>query len=185
MIHRGSVAPSVTTKAPTELTLRQVGGMREDGRQLVFSNVVPLREGERYLLFLRNTSWNMSPVVGGMALRVVDAEKQMLVGPDQGLLIEDATGSLSFTEPAFEKTDLNGQAPKRDSAVVVPDNTVDVQGLLALVDGSLQASKAALTGQFFDEPTGPFAEDIPVQAAEREPGQKDVQPGVKAEVVQP
>src|SRR5690349_25088329 len=45
------------------LALLQRGGNHPDGRMLVVSTSPQLVVGARYLVFLRNTSWNLTPVV--------------------------------------------------------------------------------------------------------------------------
>jgi hypothetical protein len=56
--------------APEQVEIRQFGGPLPDGRTLVVAELPEFTAGERYVVFLRNTAWNLSPVVGDLAFRV-------------------------------------------------------------------------------------------------------------------
>lgn len=56
--------------APQQLEIRQFGGPLPDGSMVVVAELPEFIEGERYVVFLRNTAWNLSPVVGNLAFRV-------------------------------------------------------------------------------------------------------------------
>jgi hypothetical protein len=60
--------------APSAIAIRQFGGPLPNGRGLRVSHQTTFVNGKRYIVFLRNTSWNFSPVVALNAFRVETVE---------------------------------------------------------------------------------------------------------------
>lgn len=101
--HRGSVS---TGAEPKTITILQRGGEAPGGVLVRVSHISNFTIGERYILFLRNTAWNMSPYVGA-PLRVAQADgKQFLVEPGQRPLVSVSSSQLVFSrDPIFRDKD--------------------------------------------------------------------------------
>ena len=58
VVHLGSLG----AVAPPSVEIRSFGGPLPDGREVLATHVPALLPGKRYLVFLRNTEWTLSPV---------------------------------------------------------------------------------------------------------------------------
>lgn len=145
--------------APKELVIRQFGGELPDGRILLRSHQVRFVAGKTYIVFLRNTSWNLSPIVGELAFRVEAVQGQEMLVANNGSAVTDvASASLKMSDAIFEKPDLNGQAPglaKTAAGQPIP-STLDRSSFIASLGRQIKASGATISGPFFDEPAGNF-----------------------------
>jgi hypothetical protein len=145
--------------APPVGEIRQFGGPLPDGRMVVASELPVFVEGKEYVLFLRNTKWNVSPVVGDLALRVEAVEgNEVLVNSDGQAITGVGAAGVTVGAALFEGPKLDGTAPRA------------LAGGLSLADGkpldrnrfanSLRAAMAtqALTvaGTFSERPGGEF-----------------------------
>jgi hypothetical protein len=118
--------------AQSQLTIRQLGGPMPNGRVLSVSHQTAFLKGKKYLVFLRNTGWHLSPVVGGYAFRYeLVGGLDVLVDRDGSAVTGfDASGVL-LSEPVFE-------GPR-------PDNAAPV----ALANAAQKVSGKALDGPTF------------------------------------
>ena len=76
VVHIGSLGKT----APNTIELRSFGGPLPDGREMFATHVPALLPGKRYVLFLRNTDWSLSPVAFEMAFRVEEIDVRGFVG---------------------------------------------------------------------------------------------------------
>ena len=99
--------------APSVAEIRQFGGLLPDGRMVVASELPVFVEGKEYVLFLRNTKWNVSPVVGDLALRVEAVEgNEVLVNSDGQAITGIGSAGLTVGPALFEGPKLDGTVPQ-------------------------------------------------------------------------
>src|SRR6188768_1227486 len=126
IVHRGSIGDKPT------LVFYQEGGFYPDGRRLVVSSVPELVEGESYVLFLRNTSWRTTPIVGDLAFRIVTEEdRQFLVDTHERPIRAFSEHGVHLAPPAFSRPDLNGKEGRaRLLGVELPEQALSVSTLV-------------------------------------------------------
>ncbi|MBN9686786.1 MULTISPECIES: hypothetical protein [unclassified Corallococcus] len=153
--------------APRELRLKQAGGELPDGRQLVVSHVPRFVRGARYVVFLRNTGWSLSPVLDEHAFRVESvAGREVLVGVEGGLVAGLGSAGVRQTAPVFETVDLRGARPApRAEARSAPEG-MEREAFLSLLQNHLRARGLTVTGAFREEPvTTASSLSVPVTPA--------------------
>lgn len=171
--------------APAQLQLRQFGGRTKDGRMVVASELPVLVKGKRYVVFLRNTAWNLSPIVGDLALRLETVGgAEMLVTADGEPVTGVGAGGLDVGPALFGPHPLDGSAPQLVASAraslaraeaAAPPRAVDSGGsassvasltagktpldraaFLAAVGSGARAAGVAVAGTFYDQPAGGF-----------------------------
>jgi hypothetical protein len=154
VVHRGKVLPVV--RQPTMLVLRQKGGEYPDGGFLVVSPLPEFIPGKRYLMFLRNTAWFLSPVVSNAALRVESIDnREILVSQGDGAVVSFSSAGISASEPLYERSERPTFLPPGRARIPsrpVPKNALGISGFLAQVSRELQEKGFELGGRFYDEP---------------------------------
>lgn len=155
-----------------EYSIRQYGGWMSDGSFVGISHQAELVLGEQYIIFLRNTRWALSPVVGELALRVVQDESEVLVDNDGGVVTGFSPAGLEMSDAIYESPGLDGKRPERLPDRAMPASTLDVDGLLANVDWFMKLSRKAIQGRPLSEPdaTLGFGQTAPPGAAAAPPG---------------
>src|SRR5262245_37586181 len=99
--------------APTVLEIRHFGGPLPDGSLLVAAELPGFVPGKPYIVFLRNTAWNLSPVVGDLALRVETVGGTEVLVSSDGLAVMQIDRDGVVLGPAlFGSPDLDGTPPK-------------------------------------------------------------------------
>lgn len=159
VVHRGALRAG---KQPTEMSFVQFGGEHPDGRITTTSLTSDFTIGERYVLFLRNTSWNFIPY-SVVPLRVSSSDgSSFLATVDGRPLVSVSTKGFRFSStPLF--TDLDrGLAPAyrrsgyQRNSEKEPSSVVGVDKLLEQVDWHTAFSAfggVRIGGPFYDEPT--------------------------------
>jgi hypothetical protein len=148
-VHRGSLP----ARAPSGLSILQKGGDYPDGRRLHVSDMPTFAVGKRYVIFLRNTAWSLSPVVGLSALRVeAEGNRELLIGAGGGALEGFSSAGMGFSRALFSTPGRHEILPAKLPEAVAPAAAMGVNALLAQVDAQLSARGLALSGKFFDEP---------------------------------
>lgn len=145
--------------APQVVEIRHFGGPLPSGHTLVAAELPFFVKGKQYIVFLRNTAWNLSPVVGDLALRtesvggsevLVDADGQIVTGIGaEGV----AVGPVIFGSP-----DLNGAAPKLlvQELPKLSSAPLDRLGFVKAL-GTLMADQGLrVAGNFYVLPAGEF-----------------------------
>ncbi|AFE04660.1 hypothetical protein COCOR_02469 [Corallococcus coralloides DSM 2259] len=176
--------------APRELRLKQAGGVLPDGRQLVVSHVPRFVRGGRYVVFLRNTGWSLSPVLDEHAFRVESvAGREVLVGAEGGLVAGLGSAGVRQTAPVFETVDLMGARPalRAEAQARGAPEGMEREAFLSLLQSHLRARGLAVTGAFREEPvTTASSLSVPVTPAVASPvvpgavplqPERDVPPG--------
>ena len=156
-------------EAPRELRLKQAGGLLPDGRQLVVSHVPRFVLGARYVVFLRNTAWSLSPVLDGHVFRVESVGgREVLVGPEGGLVAGLGSAGVRWTAPVFETVALQGGRPALRAGVEaarLPD-ALGREAFVALLQNHLRARGLSVTGAFREEPVATASSlSVPVTPA--------------------
>lgn len=150
-VHAGSV--------PNALELWQFGGLLPSGRLMVAAELPAFVAGKRYLLFLRNTAWNVSPIVGQLALRVEQlGGVEVLVTSDgqavTGLGASGAVLGAQLFSPAHARTTPVATAQLSALGKAQP---MDRASFLAALGRELAAPKATkIAGAFLERPAGRF-----------------------------
>ena len=83
VLHLGNVRSLLGSPHTDTMQLRVFGGPLPNGRYVQASESPRYVGGRRYLLFLFNTDWRFSPVIGDLAFRVENiAGREVLVSPN-------------------------------------------------------------------------------------------------------
>jgi hypothetical protein len=178
-------------EAPREVRLKQAGGLLPDGRQRVISHVPRFVRGARYVVFLRNTGWSLSPVLDEHAFRVESVGgREVLVDGEGALVAGVGSSGLRRTAPFFETVDLSGARPSpREGADMraAPPGALDREAFLSLLHNHLRARGIAVAGTFREEPVATASSlSVPVVPAVGVPSapgavplqpERDVPPG--------
>jgi hypothetical protein len=150
---------SISGEAPETVELRHFGGPLPKGALMVAAELPVFVLGKEYIVFLRNTAWNVSPVVGDFAFRVdkVD-DAEVVVNSDGQPVVQVGVGGIEFGPTLFEPFDTDGTAPK---AITGSFRTIDYTPLdrarftTSLVS-TLDAQALSVAGTFIEKPTGQF-----------------------------
>ncbi|TSC23375.1 hypothetical protein [Corallococcus sp. Z5C101001] len=141
--------------APREVQLKQAGGLLPDGRRLVISHVPRFVQGARYVVFLRNTGWSLSPVLDEHAFRVETvAGREVLVGAEGGLVSGMDSEGVRQTAPVFETVELMGVRPALRAGAEgrkAPE-ALGREAFLSLLQNHLRARGLTVEGTFRAEP---------------------------------
>mgnify|MGYP003694573133 CR=1 FL=1 len=88
-------------------------GPPPNGGLMVAAELPRLRPRQEYIVFLRNTEWNVSAVVGDLAFRVdtVD-DTEVLVDSDGAPVLQIGAFGFDLGAPVFEGPTRDGSAPK-------------------------------------------------------------------------
>ncbi|RKH04498.1 hypothetical protein [Corallococcus carmarthensis] len=155
--------------APRELRLKQAGGLLPDGRQFVVSHVPRFVRGARYVVFLRNTGWSLSPVLDEHAFRVESVGgREVLVGAEGGLVSGLGSAGVRQTAPVFETVDLMGARPamRAEAQARSAPEALEREAFLSLLQNHLRARGISVAGAFREEPvTTASSLSVPVTPA--------------------
>lgn len=167
--------------APAALEIRHFGGRLPSGRQVVAAELPVFMQGKRYIVFLRNTTWNVSPVVGDMALRVEKiGATEVLVNTD-GMAVTGVNGmGPQFGEALFEGPKMDG-SPSVALSQRMPAMArapLDRAGFVQALRSQVASRNLVVAGRFNAEPGGAFKwRAIPTapaaDSARAEPGTPD------------
>ena len=167
VVHHGGLGGGGSKAAPppAALELWQFGGVLPNGRLMVAAELPVFSAGQRYVLFLRNTAWNVSPIVGDLALRVerVGGAEVLVTSAGQAVVGVTAAGAVLGAE-VFEPAPYDGRAAAAKKSaggapVAAAIGALDRAGFLAALDGQLgQLAKQQLviSGAALPRPAGMF-----------------------------
>lgn len=145
--------------APPLVEIRHFGGPLPNGSLMIASEIPAFVKGYRYVVFLRNTAWNVSPVVGNLALRVetVD-ETEVLVNSDGQAVTEVSLGGVQVGTTLFGGINRDGTPPKNlgKSLSTLNHILLNRQSFLEALDVVMKLNGLSLTGTFYDRPAGEF-----------------------------
>ncbi len=150
---------AIAGEAPSTIEIRQFGGPLPNGALMVAAELPVFFVGKEYIVFLRNTAWNVSPVVGDFALRVekVDDVEVVVNSDGQPVTRLDVRG-LEFGPALFQALDRDGTAPKAisDSLRRIASKPLDRQLFATSLRSTLDAQALRVSGAFSGKPAGLF-----------------------------
>jgi len=150
---------AIAGEAPPMVEIRQFGGPLPNGALMVAAELPVFFVGKEYIVFLRNTAWNVSPVVGDFALRVekVDDAEVVVNSDGQPVTRLDVRG-LEFGPALFEALDRDGTAPKAvtDSLRAIASKPLDRERFATSLRSTLDAQALRVSGAFSEKPAGLF-----------------------------
>jgi hypothetical protein len=170
--------------APEKLELRHFGGPLNDVSILLVAELPEFIKGERYLVFLRNTAWNLSPVVDNLAFRVeVVGEAEALVNSDGFAVVgigadgvelgPEILGNVSLNEalhgsPEVDAAESVTEARRptalgagsgesaRETSSAQERQPLAVESFLAALDTIFETGGMNPSGNFYNRPAGEF-----------------------------
>jgi hypothetical protein len=150
---------AISGAAPETIELRHFGGPLPKGALMVAAELPVFVRDRQYIVFLRNTSWNVSPVVGDFAFRVDNVDNaEVVVNSDGQPVIQLSTRGIEFGPTLFEAFDTDGSAPKAitGSLRAIDYKPLDREGFTASLVSTLDAQGLRATGTFIEKPAGEF-----------------------------
>jgi hypothetical protein len=145
--------------APDTLELRHFGGPLPNGRAVVAAELPAFVAGKRYVVFLRNTAWNLSPVVGELALRAESfGGREVLVNSDGLAVTGIGKRGVEFGSALFENLPFDGSAPKalKRSLAAMPHQPLDRNAFVQAMASAVSTNGLAVGGTFYGQPAGEF-----------------------------
>jgi hypothetical protein len=145
--------------APPIVEIRQFGGPLPDGRFMVAAELPVFVAGKDYIVFLRSGSWNVSPVVGDLALRAERiANREVLVNSDGQAVTGVGDDGVEVGPALFDGPQRDGSAPK----ALVTDLSglerivLDRQAFVESLRSNLSKQGLTVGGAFAARPAGGF-----------------------------
>lgn len=158
-VHLGALPKAEGGSPARSLELWQFGGSLPNGRLVVAAELPVLLKGKRYLLFLRNTEWNVSPIVGPWALRVEPlGSGEALVTSDGQAVLGAGEAGLTLGAALFEPAPLDGSAakPRPAATATAAASLPDRAALLRALAAAMTAQRLQASGIFLPRPAGRF-----------------------------
>jgi hypothetical protein len=145
--------------SPSVVEIRYFGGPLPNGRMVVVSEMPTFEQGKRYMVFLRNTYWNLSPVVGDLALRaekIGDAE--VLVNADGMAVTGLGKDGVELGAALFEEPQLDGKPSKAlvQNLSKLERKPLARQGFLKALTTAMADERLAVSGKVSAQPAGEF-----------------------------
>ena len=150
---------AISGDAPETIELRHFGGLLPKGALMVAAELPVFVRDRQYVVFLRNTSWNVSPVVGDFAFRVDTVDNaEVVVNSDGQPVIQLSTRGIEFGPTIFDAFDTDGSAPKAitGSLRAIDYKPLDRATFTTSLIRTLDAQGLRATGAFIEKPTGEF-----------------------------
>jgi len=150
---------AVAGEVPPTVEIRQFGGPLPNGALMVAAELPVFVLGKEYIVFLRNTEWNVSPVVGDYALRVDQVDNaEVVVNSDGQPVTQLGPAGLDFGPALFEPFERAGAAPRSITgsllgAAIPP---LDRAGFTTSLRSALDARALQVSGSFIGKPAGGF-----------------------------
>jgi hypothetical protein len=145
--------------APQTVRIRQFGGPLPDGTNLAVAELPSFAKGERYVVFLRNTTWSITPLVIELTMRIFKSgTREMLV--DNGGIAVTRIGSQGpdwgekIAPQIFET--LSEDLAEGLERAAEGSGALDVNDLDGLIRAEMVSAKVSVGGKFYDEPSGAF-----------------------------
>jgi hypothetical protein len=139
--------------------IRHFGGPLPDGRLVVASELPVFVEGKEYIVFLRNTKWNLSPVVGDLALRVEAVEgNEVLVNSDGQAITGVGAAGVTLGPALFEGPQRDGTAPQPLAAglSLLERKPLDRGRFVDALRSAMATQALQVAGTFSARPAGEF-----------------------------
>ena len=155
-----SKARAIAGEAPETIAIRHFGGPLPNGGLMVAAELPVFVRDKEYIVFLRNTEWNVSAVVGDLAFRVdtVD-DTEVLVDSDGAPVLQVGAFGFELGAPVFEGPTRDGSAPKPVEGglkVLAGRRPLDLPSFAKSLQSNLDAQGLRIAGSFFEKPAGGF-----------------------------
>jgi hypothetical protein len=150
---------ALSGEAPETIEIRQFGGPLPKGALMVAAELPVFVRDREYIVFLRNTSWNISPVVGDFALRVDKVDDgEVVVNSDGQPVVALGGRGIEFGPIVFQPFDTDGTAPKAiaGSLRAIDYKPLDRARFTTSLISTLDAQGLRAAGRFIEKPTGEF-----------------------------
>jgi ribosomal protein L17 len=141
------------------IEIRHFGGPLPNGGLMVAAELPVFVLGKEYIVFLRNTPWNVSPVVGDLAFRIETVnDTEVLVDSDGQPVVEIGAGGFERGAALFEGPERDGAAPKPiDGALRASGRKpLDRESFMKSLEANLTAQQLRVAGTFYEKPGGEF-----------------------------
>jgi hypothetical protein len=148
----------IAGRAPAKIEIRHFGGPLPSGGMMVAAELPVFVLGKQYIVFLRNTEWNVSAVVGDYALRVDKAnDGEVVVNSDGQPVLAVGGRGLELGPALFDGFDRAGTAPKVIAGIRSADlKALDRNQFLTGLKSALDAQGLTIGGTFIEKPAGRF-----------------------------
>jgi hypothetical protein len=150
---------ALSGEAPEAIEIRHFGGPLPKGGLMVAAELPVFVRDREYIVFLRNTSWNISPVVGDLAFRVdkVD-DAEVVVNSDGQPVVALGGRGIEFGPIIFQPFDTDGSAPQAiaGSLRVIDYKPLDRARFTTSLVSTLDAQGLRAAGTFIEKPAGEF-----------------------------
>jgi hypothetical protein len=150
---------AIAGDVPPTVEIRQFGGPLPNGALMVAAELPVFVLGKEYIVFLRNTEWNVSPVVGDYALRVDQVDyAEVVVNSDGQPVRQVGPAGFDFGPALFEPFEREGAAPRSitGSLLAAPIPPLDRASFTTSLRSTLDAQALQVSGSFIGKPAGGF-----------------------------
>ena len=150
---------AIAGDAPSRVEIRHFGGPLPNGGLMVVAELPVFVPDREYIVFLRNTAWNVSPVVGDLAFRVEKVDGgEVLVNSDGQPVTQIGAGGFDFGPALFEAFERAGTAPKAITASLptIDSKPLDRERFTISLRSALDAQALRVEGTFIEKPAGQF-----------------------------
>jgi hypothetical protein len=138
--------------------IRQFGGPLPNGKTLVAAELPVFERGKHYVVFLRNTAWNVSPVVGDLAFSVESVGGTEVLVNSDGEPVTDVGAAGVRLGPAILEDKLRaGTQPRTlgSGLQALQRRNLDRKTFLASLRTTM-GTRLTVGGPFYDRPAGEF-----------------------------
>ena len=145
--------------APETIEIRHFGGPLPKGALMVAAELPVFVLGKEYVVFLRNTKWNVSPVVGDFAFRVDTVDgTEVVVNSDGQPVLQVSGRGIEYGPTIFDAFDTDGSAPKAitGSLGAIDYKPLDLARFTTSLRSTLDAQALRVAGTFIEKPSGEF-----------------------------
>jgi hypothetical protein len=150
---------AIAGDAPETVEIRHFGGPLPNGNLMVAAELPVFVPDREYVVFLRNTAWNVSPVVGDLAFRVEKLDGgEVLVNSDGQPVTQIGAGGFDFGPALFAAFERAGTAPKAitDNLRTIDSKPLDRERFTISLRSALDAQALQIAGSFSAKPAGQF-----------------------------
>jgi hypothetical protein len=148
--HFGESAPFVE--------IRHFGGPLPNGKMLVAAELPVFELKKRYVVFLRNTAWNLSPVVGDLAFSVESVGgAEALLNSDGQPVTEVGAAGIGLGPAILEDKLRSGIRPRAlaSGLQTLQSKSLDRRTFVASLRATM-GTRLTVGGPFYDRPAGEF-----------------------------
>lgn len=149
----------ISGEAPETIAIRHFGGPLPNGGLMVAAELPVFVRDKEYIVFVRNTTWNVGPVVGDLAFRVDTVDNtEVLVNSDGQPVLQIGADGFELGAAVFEGPQRDGSAPKpiEGSLKALEPRPLDRDSFIKSLLSNLSAQALRIEGTFSEKPAGGF-----------------------------